>query len=133
VAQFAIVRIVAIVATAAVVALTGAASAATPEGRLLAIANGNTLVWVDAASLTPLPGPSATLPRNAGGGWLSPSGSTYVVGSNSGPVLTFFDVQRMQIGMTMSTARIGSSYPIAWPEDRVCTWTCGAVAPLATG
>jgi hypothetical protein len=123
-----LVRIVAILAGAAAIALTAAASAA-PTGRLLAIATGDApaLVWVDAATLTPLPGPRVALPPKAGGGALSPDRSTYVFGSNGEPAVTFFDVERMQQTATLVTGRVGSAYPIAWPEERrlfVEGWGC---------
>ena len=114
-------RIVAILAGAAAIALTAASSAApAPTGRVLAIstADAPALVWVDAATLTPLPGPTAPLPRDAGGGFLSPDGSTYVVGSYDVPTLTFFDLQRMQLSATLTTGKLDSAYPIAWPQQR---------------
>lgn len=121
-----LVRIVAILAATAALALTATASASGPEGRLLAIAHGDTLVWVDAATLTTLPGPTAALPLNACCGHLSPSGQTYVVGSGNEGALTFFDLQRMQIAAKISTGTTGSAWPIAWPEERrlyVEAWT----------
>ena len=117
-------------AGAAAFALTAVAAAApAPSGSLLAIATGDSpaLVWVDAASLTPLPGPTAPLPPSAGGGLLSPDRSSYVFGSNGEPTLTFFDLERMQLTATLTTGRAGSAYPIAWPDERrlfVEGWRC---------
>jgi hypothetical protein len=124
------VRIVAILVGGAAIALTAAAAAApAPSGRLLAIATGDSpaLAWVDAATLTPLPGATAALPPKAGGGFLSPDRSTYVFGTNGEPALTFFTLERMQLTGTLTTGRAGSAYPIAWPEERrlfVEGWGC---------
>ena len=119
-------RIVAILAGAAAIALTAAAEAA-PPSRLLAITSGPSLTWVDGLTLTPLPGSTISLPPKAAGGYLSPDRSTYVLGSNGEPKLTFLDVQRMQTIGSLTVARSGSAYPIAFPEQNrlfVQTWGC---------
>jgi hypothetical protein len=132
--QTSLVRIVAILAGVAAIALTSVAAAApTPSGRLLAITTGDppavspALVWVDAATLAPLPGPTAALPPGAAGGLLSPDHSRYIFGSNGQPALSFFDLERMQLVARLTTGRSGSAYPIAWPEARrlfVEGWAC---------
>ena len=104
-----------------------AVAAAAPTGSLLAISSAATLVHVDAATLRELPGPTVALPSKAGGGFLSPDRSLYVVGSNGEPTLTFFDVRRMQRAGTLTSGQTGSAYPIAWPEqDRLFVegWAC---------
>jgi hypothetical protein len=132
--QTPLVRIVAILAGAAAIALTSVAAAApAPNGRLLAITTGAppavspTLVWVDAATLALLPGPTVALPPGAAGGLLSPDRSMYVFGSNGQPALILFDLERMQLAARLTTGRAGSAYPIAWPEPRrlfVEGWAC---------
>ena len=132
--QTSLVRIVAILAGAAVIALTSVAAAApAPSGRLLAITTGDlpavspALVWVDAATLALLPGPTAALPPGAAGGFLSPDRSMYIFGSNGHPELMFFDLERVQLVARFTTGRAGSAYPIAWPEPRrlfVEGWAC---------
>lgn len=127
-------RIVAILAGAAAIALTSVAAAApAPSGRLLAITTGDppaaspALVWVDAATLALLPGPTGSLPAGAAGGLLSPDRSTYIFGSNGQPVLNFFDLDRMQLAAKLITGQAGSAYPIAWPEPRRLFaegWSC---------
>jgi hypothetical protein len=132
--RLSLVRIVAILAGAAAIALTSVAAAApVPSGRLLAITTADpptvspALVWVDAATLALLPGPSASLPAGAAGGLLSPDRSTYVLGSNGQPALSFFDLGRTQFVARLTTGPAGSVYPIAWPEQRrlfVEGWAC---------
>jgi hypothetical protein len=121
------VRTVAIFAGAVAIALAAAVAAAAPPSRLLAIVSGSSLAWVDGTTLTPLPGPTLALPRKAAGGYLSPDRSIYLLGSNGEPKITFVDVGRMQLAGSLTVARSGSAYPIAWPtQDRVFveTWAC---------